>query len=172
VKSLLAIASTILIGTCLIGSAYAHKSQVIGNYNFEVGWDKEPPVAGKPNTVIVTVSKMDSMNKTPSKQGNQKHADGLEPKGKHGITKSTKSDQKTERKTMSGISGLSKILQVDVSVNGKKTILNIVEDKNNPGRYLGAYTPEADGYPIVHLYAKLDSKDMEITFHPEKIMAK
>lgn len=60
-KSSLVLASVIMIGMGLIGSAYAHKSQVIDSYKFEVGWDKEPPVAGKPNNVIAMVSKAISL---------------------------------------------------------------------------------------------------------------
>lgn len=176
-KSALMLASIIIIGTGLIGSAYAHKSQVIDNYKFEVGWNTEPPVTGKPNSIVVTVSKVESTEKISSKQGNvknQKYVESPDSKTKQGIKKLAKSSQKAEKKTPTrgGISGLSKILEVDVTLNGKKMFLNLVEDKKNLGTYLGAYTPESDGYPIVHLYGKLDSKDMEITFHPEKIEAK
>ena len=175
-KSVMMLSSIIIIGAGLIGSAYAHKSQVIDNYKFEVGWDNEPPVAGKPNNIVVVVSKTDSADKSASKGGNvknQKHVEGSDPKAKQGIKKPTKSAQKTEKKTTtSGISGLSSILEVDVTVSGKKTFLKLSEDKSNPGMYLGAYTPETDGYPIVHLYGNMNNKDIEITFHPEKIMAK
>lgn len=175
-KSALMLALIIIIGTGLIGSAYAHKSQVVDNYKFEVGWNMEPPVTGKPNSIVVTVSKVESTEKISSKQGNvknQKHVESPDSKTKQGIKKLAKSKQKAEKTpTRGGISGLSKILEVDVTLNGKKTFLNLVEDKKNLGTYLGDYTPEADGYPIVHLYGKLDNKDMEVTFHPEKIEAK
>jgi len=174
-RSLLVLASILMIGAGLIGSAYAHKSQVVDNYKFEVGWDKEPPVAGKPNNIVVTVSKAEPTDKAGSKQGNiknQKHEDS-DSESKQGIKKLTKSFQKTEKKTATaGVSGLGSALQVDVSLNGKKTFLKMVERKNNPGTYLGAYAPETDGYPIVHLYGKLDNKDIEITFHLEKVDAK
>lgn len=174
-RSLLVLASIIMIGAGLIGNAYAHKSQLVDNYKFEVGWDKEPPMVGKPNNIVVTVSKAESSDKTASKQGNiknQKH-EGSDSKATHGIKKLTKSSQKIERETSTaGVSGLGSALQVDVSLNGKKTFLKMVENKNTPGTYIGAYTPETDGYPIIHLYVNLDNKDIEITFHPEKVEAK
>ena len=39
----------------LVGNAYAHKDQVIGDYKVEVGWTKEPPVAGKANAIEINI---------------------------------------------------------------------------------------------------------------------
>lgn len=174
VRSVLLSSLVIVIGAGLIGSAYAHKSQVVDNYRFEVGWDKEPPIAGKPNNVVIGVYNTDSTDKPASKTGNVKHQQhkDSDSKTKQGIKKLTKSNKKIQTKSPTlGISGLEDVLEVDVTLNGKKTFLKLVEDKSRRGTYLGAYTPEKDGYPIVHLYGKLDNKDIEITFHPEKVNA-
>jgi|GEM_PF-1773242 len=36
--------------------AYAHKSEVIGDYNFEIGWDREPPIIGMENSITLMVT--------------------------------------------------------------------------------------------------------------------
>lgn len=118
----------------LVGNAFAHKSQTIGNYNIEVGWSKEPPKVGKANTVEVN---MKMVKKSTSKKNE--------------------------------VSGLAKTLQVDINLNGKKTSLTMKEDPKKPGLYTGPYTPSGAGYPTVHIYTKIGGKDIEATFHPEKV---
>lgn len=174
VKTAVTLALIMVIGVGMIGSAYAHKSEVVGNYKFEVGWDKEPPVAGKPNSIVVLVSKIEPTEKSVSKAGNTKHQQHEQEsaKVKYGVKKSTKSNQNPAIEPRLGISGLGNNLEVDVTLNGRKSFLTMVENKDKPGTYLGTYQPDKEGYPIVHLYGKLDKKDVEITFHPEKILAK
>ncbi|NDF47713.1 MAG: hypothetical protein EB158_05905 [Nitrosopumilaceae archaeon] len=73
---------------------------------------------------IITVSadskemKMDSMAKKTSKKADH--------------------DKHDEEKLANGVTGLAKDLQVDVTLNGKKTMLTMTEDSTNPGRYLGS----------------------------------
>ncbi|MGQ0605788.1 MAG: hypothetical protein ACT4OD_02380 [Candidatus Nitrosotenuis sp.] len=45
----------------------------------------------------------------------------------------------------------------------------MIEDEKNPERYTTKYTPESEGHPAVHAYAKIKKTDIEITFHPEKV---
>lgn len=173
-NSRVALFTVIMLGTGLLGSAYAHKSQMIDNYKFEVGWEKEPPVAGKPNNVVVMVSKASFTDKKIAKEGNvkQKSDDTSDTKAKAGIKKYKKSSQSADAKAKpTGVSGLSEALEVGITLNGQKTFLELVEDKNKPGSYYGAYIPQKEGYPIVHLYGKIDKKEYEVTFHPEKIVS-
>ncbi len=39
----------------LLSSASAHKSEVIGNYEIEVGWENEPPIISKENAITVMI---------------------------------------------------------------------------------------------------------------------
>lgn len=77
-----------------------------------------------------------------------------------------------EKKLAKGTSGLAKILQVDITLNGKKTMLNMTEDSSKPGRYTGNYTPDSAGYPTVHLFATINGKAVEGSFHPEQVKSK
>jgi len=67
------------------------------------------------------------------------------------------------------VSGLAKTLQIDINLNGKKSTLTMKEDPKKPGSYTGAYTPSGAGYPTVHLYTKINGKNIEGSFHPEKV---
>jgi hypothetical protein len=169
----------------LVGNAYAHKDQVIGDYKIEIGWVKEPPVAGKSNAIEVTVAKAATSDKksTESHEGHDSKSSDKKIKHAHDEKKTTKKksshthDDKSTKKKAShdhksnGIKGLSKSLQVDVTLNDEKTILKMVEDKKKPGRYTAEYTPKGEGHPTVHIYTKIKDKEIEGTFHPEKVEA-
>ena len=45
--------------------AFAHESITIGNYELEIGWLEEPPIAGQQNAVVVTVSERSSGEALP-----------------------------------------------------------------------------------------------------------
>lgn len=201
----------------LVGSAYAHKSQIIGDYKIGVGWVTDPPVVGKSNKIEVMISKATATDKKAD-MGNMDH---MNHKDHASTSKSTKTTPKTtkstayehrdsrvitvsadssmssmkmdsmksssinsktvtktksqtgdEEKLVGGITGLAKSLQVDITVNGKKKTLAMTEDPSNPGRYTGDYTPTSSGYPTVHLYVKINGKDVEGSFHPEEIKKK
>lgn len=214
----------LFVAVGLVGSAYAHKSEVIGNYKIGVGWDTEPPVVGKKNQIEVMISTATKDDKTAGsshdhmdkgKTNMHDHVDKKTPTKPKTTTKTAtkttkptsfdytdariitvsadskstmkigemtkttvtkKADTKTtdskvsdEEKLVGGISGLAKSLQVDVTLNGKKTMLKMSEDPDNPGRYVGDYAPSSIGYPTVHVYVKINGKDVEVSFHPEKV---
>lgn len=168
----LGILVAVVLSVGLLGNAYAHKSQVIDNYKFEVGWDKEPPIAGKSNNVVVMVSEASGTDKKMTKEGNVKKSTLDADATKQGTKKYKKSTQSMNAKIKPiGITGLADTLEVDITLNGQKTFLNLAEDKKKPGTYYGEYYPQKEGYPIVHLYGEIDKKEYEITFHPEKIVS-
>lgn len=152
----------------LVGNAYAHKDQVLGDYKVEVGWVKEPPVAGKKNAIEINVSMASGSDKKTHDQ------DSKDTKTKHNHDeKKTTSKKKPahSHKSAKGVAGLGKSLEADVTLNDEKTLLTIKEDKKKPGRYTAEYTPKGEGHPTVHIYAKIKNKEIEGTFHPEKVEA-
>lgn len=40
----------------LVGNSYAHKSQTVGDYDFEIGWKNEPPILGETNAIELAVT--------------------------------------------------------------------------------------------------------------------
>jgi hypothetical protein len=168
-KSTLTILSAILLATVLLGSAYAHKSQVIGNYKVEAGWKDEPPIVGKKNAIEVLITKATAADK------NTKHNDdhSTTKKSSHSHDEDPKTKKKTkshthETKKSTGVKGI-KDLQVDVALDGQKTFLKIKEDSKKPGRYFGSYTPQKEGQPTVHIFATIKGVQIEGAFHPEKV---
>jgi hypothetical protein len=172
VHSRLLILCAIVISVGLVGTAFAHKSEVVGKYKLETGWEKEPPIVGNPNSIEVTIVKIATNDKKsdPAKQ------DVKDPKKD---TKKAKKSATTIKKTpvkdtkskvlTNGVSGLSENLEVSVKIGDKKTPLKMTEDPKIKGRYLAPFTPDAAGYPTVHVYTKIDTQDIEVSFHPEKV---
>lgn len=183
----IAVLAVFALSVGLIGNAYAHKAQTVGDYTMEVGWKVEPPIVGKKNAIDVTVTQTPSDKKT-SKDTHTDHdsmdVKSMDSKSKDSKTSSSKPtkpeehahDEKTTAThshgaKATGISGLGKTLQVDVTLNGKKTFLKLVEDKKTKGTYHGEFTPDAKGQPLVHIVGKILKTPVEITFHPEKVEA-
>jgi hypothetical protein len=61
------------------------------------------------------------------------------------------------------------MLAATVTLNNKETKLALTEDKDEPGLYVGKYTPPEAGYPIVHVTGEIDGTAVDITFHVEKV---
>ena len=175
-NSKLAALAVMVLATGLVGNAFAHKSQVIGDYQVEVSWAKEPAKVGKENTLVLTITKATAADKKASKEM-QDHMDMKMPAKKATIKKisasmdHSKMDMKATKSTSkkSGVSGLAKTLQVEITLNGKKTSLTMKEDIKHTETYTAKYKPASDGYPTVHIYTKINGKDIEGTFHPEKV---
>lgn len=150
----------------LLGSATAHKSEVVGNYEIEVGWENEPPIAGKENTIIVMI--------TPaSTDDTVEEHDEAEPDAKDPMTESEHDaghgDESEREHDDVGITGLASILEVTVTLDDEETILEMIEDSETPGLYIGAYTPAKVGPPLVHVFGTIGDDTIEVTFHPEKV---
>lgn len=178
-NSKLAALAVIFVAAGLVGNAYAHKSQVLGDYEIEIGWTKEPPKASKANAIEISIVKASATDKKAAQKtakSHDTHDDTKTPEKKstkathddHDDTKNTTKAKIThEHKT--GVKGLAKTLEADVTLNGKKTSLALKENSKKPGIYTGKYTPDSEGHPTVHIYGKIKNKIIEGTFHPEKV---
>jgi len=185
----LAVLAVLVLSVGLVSSAYAHKSQVVGDYKMEVGWKNEPPLVGKKNAIEITVTKASSSDKKSSDHGShdqeaektnktktsyEKTSAGItlisssKDSSEHKDTKKSTHSHKTKKKAI-GVTGLGKTLEADVTLNGKKTFLKLTEDKKNKGTYYGQFTPDSEGHPTVHVVGKIKKTPVELTFHPEKV---
>jgi len=187
-NSKLAALAVIFVAAGLVGNAYAHKSQVLGDYEIEVGWTKEPPKVGKANAIEISIVKASAADKKSAEKTAKSHdshedttsekKSTTKPKATHDEHDDAKTTKKTTSKKAthadhdhkkSGVKGLAKILEVDVTLNDKKTSLTLKENSKKPGIYAGKYTPDSEGHPTVHIYGKIKNKVIEGTFHPEKV---
>jgi hypothetical protein len=170
----------------LVGSAYAHKAEVIGDYKIEVGWENEPPIVGQQNSIeiIVTVAtehdkESHASDEDHDEMNDEDHAAHDEMKDEdHAAHDEMKDEDHMEHddemvddhsKPGTGVSGLSDKLEATVSLNGQKTVLKLMETAKD-GIYHAEYTPDTVGFPSVNLVGKIGQGDeFEITFHPEKV---
>lgn len=176
-----------ILSVSLLGSTYAHKGQVVGDYKIDAGWKNEPPISGKSNAIEVIITKASTSEKktdarkdthdTKTKKDDHNDDDHTKAKAKKSTheEKSKKShddDSKKKSKTKkitNGVPGLSKNIEVDVTLNGQKTFLTLKEDPKIKGVYHGEYTPSVSGHPTVHIAGTIKGVDIEATFHPEKV---
>lgn len=161
VQTKLAILVALTISVYLVNSAYAHKSEVVGDYKVEIGWDKEPPVAGMNNKITIMITHASSEEKVAAEKDSHdemthdetEHEDHEDANHEHG----------------EGISGLASNMDMTITLNNEKTTLTMMEDEDVPGLYSGEFTPSASGFPTVHLFVEIDGDPLEIDMHPEKV---
>jgi predicted secreted protein with PEFG-CTERM motif len=170
----LALFSVLILSISLVGSASAHKSQVIGDYLVEVGWKQEPPIVGMDNAISVGISPAtpaDKSNSDKMGKNSENHNKMSNDTMDHGAMTSDTGHDHADKDLgpENGIAGLAKSLDVSVSLNGKKTNLTMNEDADIAGLYIGKYTPTEVGYPSVQIFTKINSTTIEGTFHPEEI---
>ena len=132
----------------MIGSVYAHKAIVYGDYKIDVGWKTEPPIVNKKNAIEIVLTIASEYDKQSSNYP---------------------SPQTGEKPSKDDLTGLSDKLEADITLNGKKTFLTMIEDPKFPGVYHGEYTPSETGSPNVHLVGTIKNSQFELTFHPEKV---
>lgn len=184
-KEHLALLMAFAMSTVLVGNAYAHTSEMVGDYKVQVGWVFEPPMAGKKNAielVITHATDADREHASLQEESHNSHGEGSSHGTQHtsmdhGMADVThvsdNSDDHTGHKMSnipkSGITGLRNLLEADVTLNNAKTFLKITESKLRPGVYYGVYSPEAAGFPLVHVVGNIKGTLFEITFHPERI---
>ncbi len=87
-----------------IGSAQAHKSEVVGSYKVEVGWDIEPPIAGMNNKITIMLTPAPAEEKAASEETEQ------HDEAEH-------ADEETSHGHDEGISGLASTMDVTVTLN-------------------------------------------------------
>lgn len=156
----------------LTSNAFAHKSQVVGDYTIEVGWKDEPVIIGLDNaiTVAVTPATEDDMANAGM---NDTNADSMTNETSHNemanntAASTDEHHDEDEGPLKNGITGLASTLEVTVTLNGEKITLNMAEDPDNPGMYVGDFTPSATGSPTVHIFTTINDSPVEATFHPE-----
>lgn len=166
----IAILTVIALSFGLVGSAYAHTHQVIGKYEVEVGWKNEPPVVGKENAITVMITPAPT-NETPPAHDNMTNDQAM-PEGANqtmNMPDQNAAVPAEEEVRTDGIPGLASSLEVSLTLDGKKTNLELVEDETTPGLYIGMYTPTEAGSPTIHVFGKINDDTIEASFHPEVI---
>ena len=155
----------------LTSNAFAHKSQVVGDYLIEVGWKEEPVIVGLDNAITVAITSAtedDKANAGTMSAGSMTHETSPNTMTSNDTTSTVEEHHDEEEGPLeNGITGLESTLEVTVILNGEKTTLTMTEDPNNPGMYTGEFIPSIAGYPMAHIFTTIDGNPVEATFHPE-----
>jgi hypothetical protein len=67
-----------------------------------------------------------------------------------------------------GISGLDDTINVTITLDGKTSMLSMVETEIG-GIYHGEFTPHSAGFPVIHLSGMINNSKIELDMHPEEV---
>ncbi|MFB5609795.1 MAG: hypothetical protein ACE5Q5_06200 [Nitrosarchaeum sp.] len=165
------LAVSFVLAISLTSDAFAHKSQVVGDYVIEVGWKKEPVIVGSDNAITVTITPI-SENKTNVETMNHEYHylqyGSNHDNSKHDEMKDNATSTEDHESEYGAIS-LDSTLEVTITLDGKKTTLTMIEDHDESGTYVGNFIPNGVGHPVVHIFTTINNKPLEVTMHPEAI---
>lgn len=123
----------------LLGTAFAHTIDSVGEYRLEIGWMNEPVVSGETNGIEFSVNRLEP---------------GLELK---------------EQKFKEGISGLEKSLKIELLFKEEKIILSLSPDHNIPGKYYAFVNPTVSGFYQVNILGHIEETPISLSMHPPKV---
>lgn len=129
----------LLIIVGLIGPAFGHTIDSVGEYRLEIGWMNEPVVSGETNGIELFVSHLES---------------GLDLK---------------EQKFKNGISGLEKSLKIQLLYKEEKIILSLSPDHNISGKYYAFVNPTISGFYQANILGNIGETPVSISMHPPKV---
>ena len=139
-KHRLAILAFFMISPLLMGNAFAHQADAVGDYRIEIDWKNWPVVTGESNAIIVYVSILDK---------------SLEP-----------ADQ--EFVSAKGIEGLKKTLKIQLVVDEEKITLPL-QPTEIPGKYESPITPTFSGWSQLNILGTINDTNANLALHPKKV---
>ena len=123
----------------MIGTAFGHTIDSVGEYRLEIGWMNEPVVSGETNGIELYVSP-------------------LEPEL-----------ELEKQQFKNGIPGLHKTLKLQLVLKDEKIMLPLTEDHNIPGKYYAFVNPTVSGYYQANILGKIGETTVSLSMHPPKV---
>ena len=123
----------------MIGTAFGHTLDSVGEYRLEIGWMNEPVVSGETNAVELYVSPLEP---------------GLELE---------------KQQFKDGVTDLHKTLKIQLVYRDEKIMLPLSEDHNIPGKYYAFVNPTVSGYYQANILGKIGDTTVSISMHPPKV---
>jgi hypothetical protein len=123
----------------LLGTAFGHTEDSVGDYRLEIGWMNEPVVSGETNGIELFVSPLEP---------------GLDLE---------------EQVFKDGISGLSKTLKMQLILEDHKITLPLKEDHNIPGKYYAFVNPTVAGSYQANVLGNIGNTTVSLSMHPPKV---
>lgn len=123
----------------MIGTAFGHTLDSVGEYRLEIGWMNEPVVSGETNAIELYVSPLEP---------------GLELE---------------KQQFKDGVTDLHKTLKIQLVYRDEKIMLPLSEDHNIPGKYYAFVNPTVSGYYQANILGKIGDTTVSISMHPPKV---
>lgn len=129
----------LLIIPGLIGTAFGHTVDSVGEYRLEIGWMNEPVVSGETNGIELFVSP-------------------LEP-----------GSEAEKQQFKNGIVGLYRSLKIQLVYKNEKIMLPLTADHNISGKYYAFVNPTVSGYYQANILGKIGNTTVSLSMHPPKV---
>jgi hypothetical protein len=123
----------------ILGTAYAHTVDSVGDFRLEIGWMNEPVVSGETNEIELYVSPLD-----PNMP--------LE-----------------DQEFKDGMSGLEKTLKMQLVLKEDKITLPLKADHNIPGKYYAFVDPTVSGFYQANILGSIKETTVSLSMHPPKV---
>ncbi len=132
----------------LLGTAYAHTVDSVGNdkYRIEIGWMNEPVVSGETNGIELYISPLIPCPDIPE------------------AIKCAES-----QKFQNGVPKLEKTLKIQLVYQNEKIILPLVADHDIPGKYYAFVNPTISGYYQANVLGNISEENVSLSMHPPKV---
>ncbi|MDH3191225.1 MAG: hypothetical protein OEM18_00860 [Nitrosopumilus sp.] len=130
---------TLLMIPGLVGMAFGHTVDSVGEYRLEIGWMNEPVVSYETNGIELFVSPLEP---------------GLEFE---------------KQQFKDGIAGLQKSLKMQLIFKNEKIMLPLAADHNIPGKYYAFVNPTISGYYQANILGQIGDTTVSISMHPPKV---
>lgn len=123
----------------LIGNAFGHTVDSVGDFRLEIGWMNEPVVSGETNGIELFVSP-------------------LEP----GIPA-------VDQEFKNGVPELEKSLKMQLILGEDKITLPFSADHNIPGKYYAFVNPTVAGFYQANVLGNIGETRVSLSMHPPKV---
>ncbi|MHA7646288.1 hypothetical protein [Nitrosopumilus sp. S4] len=123
----------------LIGIAFAHTVDSVGEYRVEIGWMNEPVVSGETNAIEFYVNPLEP---------------GLELE---------------EQVFENGITGLKSTVKIQLIYKDESIILPLSPDHNIPGKYYAFVNPTISGFYQANILGTINDTPISLSMHPPKV---
>ena len=129
----------LLIVPSLVGIAYGHTVDSVGEYRVEIGWMNEPVVSGETNAIEFYVSPLEP---------------GLELK---------------DQIFQNGVLDLKKTVKIKLTYKDQSITLPLSPDHNIPGKYHAFINPTVSGFYQANILGTIEETPISLSMHPPKV---
>ena len=129
----------LLIVPSLVGIAYGHTVDSVGEYRVEIGWMNEPVVSGETNAIEFYVSPLEP---------------GLELE---------------DQVFQNGVLDLKKTVKIKLIYKDQSITLPLSPDHNIPGKYHAFVNPTVSGFYQANILGTIENTTISLSMHPPKV---